>query len=734
MTERPRGGEPLATAKGGRRDDARLRHLYEVSKLLTRFGDVEPTLVAVIDVVRRAMPLRSAIFILDAERSRRTIVWQADGVSAEWMKASKARARQWYGYLAGSERASLPELSEASESAAPAQPEHERSPAVLLPFAVERQPIFGALQLEISERFDESDIIFINAIVNQLAVAIDRYVAIEGRQAAAELSRLAAEDRQVSAEAKQLRAEREESEVRERWLQVERQRAAIEAERAAAERRRAAAEALQARYEALVDNIDHAFLWEADPATYRVSYVSGRAQVLLGFPRQRWLDEDDLWMSCIHPRDRQQLVDTFAAALVERTDKRCDHRCITADGRVLWFHTGVHVAQRETGLRLQGVSFDITPTKEAERMVRGQLDFTRAVTNSLGEGLIAVDLECRVTLFNPAAARMLDWTLEEVRGQPVASIVQIRPADGSMPEIESPFEAAMRRGQAASSEEWLFVGKAGRAFPVSHISAPLRREGRISGAVLAFQDISGRRQTEQALQHAVEQARRAARDREDLLALVSHDLKNPLSVILMTVASMTKHAEPGSSPHRHDQLRMIERSAERMNRLIQDLLDSASVDAGKLVVEPQRVTAASMVEEAIEAMTPLAAAKAVSLDSDVPSDMPSVWADASRVQQVFANLLGNAVKFTPRGGSILVSALAVGDWVQFGVADTGPGIAADDLPRLFDRFWQARRTARLGSGLGLSIVKGIVLAHGGKVWAESTLGAGSSFYFTLRAA
>jgi PAS domain S-box-containing protein len=705
-----------------------------VSKLLTRFGDVEPTLFAVIGVVREAMSLRSAIFILDAGRSRRTIIWHADGVSAAWLRASKTRARESYAYLAGAARASHPELSDAPEEGEPAPAEHDRSPAVLLPFAVDRQPIFGALQLERAERFDELDVIFVNAIVNQLAVAIDRYLSIEARQAATERKRLDAEDRQVSAEAKQLRAEREEREAREQRRDIERQRGAVQAERVAAERRLASAEALQERYEALVDNLDHAFVWEANPETYRISYVSRRAEALLGFPRQRWLDEGDLWMSCVHPKDRQQLMQTFAVALAENADKRCDHRCITADGRVLWFHTGVHVAKREGGECLQGVSIDITPTKEAERRVRGQLEFTRAVTDSLGEGVIAVDLQSRITLYNPAAARMLGWRREEALGQPVTRVVQLLSADGSaIPEAQSPFDAAMRRAQAAGSEEWFLAGKNGRAFPVSHISGPLKREGRVSGAVIAFQDITERRRTAQALQQAVEQAHRAAHDREDLLALVSHDLKNPLSVILMTVASLVKKVEATSSQHANDQLLTIWRSAERMNRLIQDLLDSASVDAGKLVVEPEPTAVAPLVEEAIDAVRPLAAAKALVLESHVPGDVSRIWADPSRLQQVFANLLGNAVKFTPRGGRITVGAIAMGDRIQFAVVDTGPGIAEKDLPHLFDRFWQSRRTARLGSGLGLSIAKGIVLAHGGQVWAESTLGAGSTFFFTLRA-
>jgi PAS domain S-box-containing protein len=725
----------LAVPGDPRLAHARLQHLYEVSKLLTRFTGIEATVLAIVEIVRRVLSLRSAIFIFDAERSSKTIIWHADDVDAAWLRASKARARASYAYLAGAERASHPELSDAAESADPPLEEPERLPPVLLPLAVQHQQIFGALQFESAARFEEPDVVFVNAIVNQLAVALDRYVAIETRQALAEQRRLQAENRQVSAEAKQVRAEREEAEAREQRLSVERQKAAVEAERVAAERKRAAAEALQERYEALVDNLDHAFVWEADPETYRVSYVSGRAEVLLAFPRQRWLDESDFWMSCVHPKDRGQLVQTFVAALVERKDKRYDHRCITADGRVLWFHTGVHVAQRESGLLLQGVSLDITPTKEAERRLRGQLDFTRAVTHSLGEGVIAVDLDSRVTLFNPAAARMLGCRPEEAVGQPVAQVVRIRAGDGAeISEDRSPFGGAMRRGQSSSSEEWLFSGRNERAFPVSHNTAPLQREGRISGAVLAFQDITERRRTERALQRAVELAQRATHDREELLALVSHDLKNPLSVILMTAASMSRKLDTSENIQAKEQFQTIRRSAERMNRLIGDLLDMASVDAGKLIVEPQSIGVASLVDEAIEAIRPLAAAKALAIVSELSPDVHNVWADPSRLQQVFANLLGNALKFAPQGGSIIVRAEPAGDRVRFAVADSGPGIAEDDLTHLFDRFWQAPRTARLGSGLGLSIVKGIVQAHAGQVWVESKLGVGSTFFFTLHAA
>jgi len=171
-----------------------------------------------------------------------------------------------------------------------------------------------------------------------------------------------------------------------------------------------------------------------------------------------------------------------------------------------------------------------------------------------------------------------------------------------------------------------------------------------------------------------------------------------------------------------------------MNRLIEDLLDTASIEAGKLSVDRRRLAVAPIALEILEAMQSLAASKSLELRSELPPDLPEVSADPSRLQQVFTNLLGNAIKFTPEGGTITVRAQQEGGDILCSVTDTGPGIPEDELPYLFDRFWQARRTARKGSGLGLSIVKGIVAAHGGRTWAESRVGAGSTFFFTLPAA
>jgi signal transduction histidine kinase len=181
------------------------------------------------------------------------------------------------------------------------------------------------------------------------------------------------------------------------------------------------------------------------------------------------------------------------------------------------------------------------------------------------------------------------------------------------------------------------------------------------------------------------------------------------------------------------QLEVIQRSATRANRLIQDLLDVARIQAGGLAVDPVAVDVHSLVTEAMEAATPLATAAQLRVVTDAPTDLPAVASDRERVLQVFANLIGNAIKFTPKGGEIrILSCVDPGAGeARFTVADTGPGIPPEHLDHVFDRYWQAKSTAKLGTGLGLSIAKGIVEAHGGRIWVESPPGSGAQFNFTL---
>ena len=214
--------------------------------------------------------------------------------------------------------------------------------------------------------------------------------------------------------------------------------------------------------------------------------------------------------------------------------------------------------------------------------------------------------------------------------------------------------------------------------------------------------------------------------RDKVLGIVAHDLRNPLGVIeLQTEAIIELHPElePRS-------LGAIERSTERMKRLIQDLLDVTRIEAGELGIERARVATGQLLD-AIDVQRVLAAKASIELRIQIASPLPDLWGDEHRIFQVFENLIGNAIKFTPAGGAITLGGVARDDDVLFWVADTGPGIEAKALRHVFDRFWQADKQSREGAGLGLAIARGIVEAHGGAIWVESEPDHGATFYVTF---
>ena len=222
----------------------------------------------------------------------------------------------------------------------------------------------------------------------------------------------------------------------------------------------------------------------------------------------------------------------------------------------------------------------------------------------------------------------------------------------------------------------------------------------------------------------------AAQAREELLATVSHDLRSPLHTIVFSAALLEK-ASPAEHEVRH--LERIRRTAEYMDHLLADLVDSAKIEEHRFLVDRAPCAVGPLVLDVVEMMSPLAARKSIHLETELDPAAASsiVWMDRARMSQVLTNLLGNAVKFTPEGGSIEVRAELRAGAAILSVRDSGAGMPQEDLARVFDRYWQARQTAQLGTGLGLFIARGIVTAHGGTIWAESELGAGSSFFVSI---
>jgi chemotaxis family two-component system sensor kinase Cph1 len=240
-----------------------------------------------------------------------------------------------------------------------------------------------------------------------------------------------------------------------------------------------------------------------------------------------------------------------------------------------------------------------------------------------------------------------------------------------------------------------------------------------------------RRATEVDLERRFLGEQRAVRARDDLLAVVSHDLRGPLMAVLLQTEVMLRvmgARQEGADVVRRS-VEHIRRSALHMKALTDDLLDLASLEAHRFVLHLRSLESRDLVEDAVLAASPLAEAKQITVAVEL-IDAPRLEADPERIFRVLSNLLGNAIKFTPEGGTITIRTERRGDDLSIAVADTGPGIAADQLPHVFERYWKAPSTSQSGSGLGLYIASGIVEAHGGKIWAESSAG-GARFTFVL---
>ena len=269
---------------------------------------------------------------------------------------------------------------------------------------------------------------------------------------------------------------------------------------------------------------------------------------------------------------------------------------------------------------------------------------------------------------------------------------------------------------------------------------PLLSHGRLLGTLLLISSRPQRLYEEGDVPFAQELAHRAAlaienanlyqtavreaRSRELMNAVVSHDLKNPLSSIRMRAELMAQgRADPQNAQR-------IKQTADRMLRLIKSLLDAATIESGKLTIRREPISMRALVQDALADFDDVAREKSLRLEQHVPEEDFAISCDRDRLQQALSNLLGNALKFTERG-SVSLRIERVGNEALFTVEDTGHGIAAAQVPHVFDRYWQADPTAGLGSGLGLSIVKGIVEAHGGRIWVDSELGVGTAFRFTV---
>lgn len=282
--------------------------------------------------------------------------------------------------------------------------------------------------------------------------------------------------------------------------------------------------------------------------------------------------------------------------------------------------------------------------------------------------------------------------------------------------------------------------------PEAAIIMPLSARGQLLGVMGLYRERGSHDDNDAFL--AEELSRRAAiaidnarlhdlvhagiRARDDMIGIVSHDLRNPVNAVKMLTGVMLDRERDEPLPAEMvEYAGVIRQAAEQMDSLIRDLLDVTRVEAGRLAVDAKPENTEELLSDTLRTLAPVASDKSLTLRLTAPDNLPDVIADSERFRQALSNLVGNAVKFSLPGGEIIVRVAILDGELLFSVSDRGQGMTPDQLSHAFDRFWQSSRTDRQGAGLGLAIAKGIIEAHGGRIWAESAPGAGSTFYFTL---
>lgn len=371
----------------------------------------------------------------------------------------------------------------------------------------------------------------------------------------------------------------------------------------------------------------------------------------------------------------------------------------------------------------------------------------RLAVPTIADGCI---LENRVgNGFLAGAAAHVDPRIEEILDEIGTAGPRVPPIDHPLTEILQRPEpvalqsnAAPRLLESSANPAYLKAMKAMN--PQSALFLPLVAREQLIGALTLFRTKGGfdgddlgfaedlARLAALALDNARlhDTVRASLRARDEMLGVVSHDLRNPVAAVKMLSRTLLRAPENGGAPSR-ESIELIAQAADQMDALIRDLLDVNRLDTGRLAISAVPVDPSALLTDSLQTLRPLVEEKGISLDLQIETALPKAMADRERIQQTLSNLVGNAIKFSQEGSKIVVAMRKDGDGVIISVLDKGKGIPAEQLPRVFDRYWQSSRTDRQGAGLGLAIAKGIVEAHGGRIWIESTPGEGTIASFSL---
>jgi PAS domain S-box-containing protein len=474
------------------------------------------------------------------------------------------------------------------------------------------------------------------------------------------------------------------------------------------------------------------FLYDYDLTTGRVEHFGGMGDVL-GHKLDDVPPEPEWWVERIHPDDLSRVMQVANQTLGGRADAYLyEYRIRHRQGHYIHILDRGRIVRDDRGAaaRVLGGVLDVSDRKRADAALHASEERFRLAAEVLAGFLYDWDAIADHLRWFGRTEDVLGFRAEELPQEGAEWRKRIHPVDVAA--AAQTGDHILETGLPYWTLEYRIQHRDGHYIDILNRGYVVRDAGgRVTRVVGGMIDVTERRRFERERQALLAKAEAAVRARDKVLAVVSHDLGNAFSAIAFSATALLQSPDP-STASVHRILGAIQRSAESTHRLIRDLSDLASIDAGRLAIEPSEEDPARIVEQSVEMFAAAARTFGVTLEARNAPALPVVLADAERLLQAIANLVGNALKFTNSGGRITLHAEPDPAGVRFVVEDTGIGIAEEDLPHVFEAYWGRRRnTSEGGKGLGLAIVRGIVNAHGGEVGVESTPGKGSRFSFTI---
>ncbi|BAY37007.1 two-component hybrid sensor and regulator [Nostoc sp. NIES-2111] len=498
-------------------------------------------------------------------------------------------------------------------------------------------------------------------------------------------------------------------------------------------------------------------IWDWNLVTNKIIWSEGHAR-LFGIEPGKFDGSYQAFQGFIHPEDREDVEQVTKYACQQKTDYNHEFRIIWPDGSIHWIEGTGKLYYNDTGeaVRMLGIVRDVTSRKHIEatlqkvnnelelrvaertaelvnvnRQLHSQLDERRQIEEALrisqvrlarildiaDDAIISIDSNQCITLFNQGAEKIFGYSAEEIIGQRLDTLIPQRFAQAHRQHVGEFGQAPSLARRMGERREIFGCRKDGTEFPAEASISKFKLDQEVFYTVI-LRDVTERKQIE--------------RMKDEFVSVVSHELRTPLTSIHGSLGMLTSGLLPADSEQGKRLLQIATDSTERLVRLINDILDIERIESGRVKMERETCDLTDLIESAVSIMQPLANKAGVKLSISSPSIQ--LWVDPDRIVQTLTNLLSNAIKFSTPEKTVWLVAQQYGDELLLTVRDNGRGIPVDKLDSIFERFQQVDSSDSRnheGTGLGLAICQSIVQQHGGRIWAESVLGEGSTFYFTL---